>query len=509
MELNSVIESLENQSILVTGATGYLAKLFVEKLLRVQPNLKQLFLLIRAPNSASAAQRFNNEVSGGEVFRVLRAKHGLRYGTFISEKVTPIAGDISLQNLGINDAQLINNIWKDVDFVANFAANTKFDERYDDAIRTNTLGARHVAEFSNKCEKLKLLLHISTAYVWGEKSGLILENPLRMGETLNGTKSPELDIKVEMKLVLGRLNELKANQVSQKEEMIAMKEFGLERARLFGWPNTYVFTKAMGEMILGESKGHDHKVVIIRPPIISSTLKEPFPGWMEGIRTIDSVFLAYGKGKSRCFPVNPQTVLDVIPGDMVVNAAIVAMVGHGNQPSNENVRFIYHMGSSARAPLLCSKLLHYAYNYFSKNPMKSPPSKGETFGKPIKIPYPLIFPSVNCFLFFFYVTCVFPVKVLLMLNTLVFFDYFHDICSNAERTIKLVQRMIELYTPCIFIGVVRVYFSFDDSNTERLRMEVRLNEAEANTFYFDPKCINWEDYFMNIHIPGLVKYVFK
>ncbi|KAI3869265.1 hypothetical protein MKX03_030912 [Papaver bracteatum] len=166
-------------------------------------------------------------------------------------------------------------MWKEINVVANFAATTKFDERYDDAIRTNTMGAKHVAEFSMKCQKLKLLLHLSTAYVWGERSGLILENPLRMGETMNGIKSPELDIKVEMKLVSEKLNELRANQVSQKEEMIAMKEFGLERARFFGWPNTYVFTKAMGEMIIGEAKGYDHKVVILRPTI-ASTLKEPF-----------------------------------------------------------------------------------------------------------------------------------------------------------------------------------------------------------------------------------------
>ncbi|KAI3919342.1 hypothetical protein MKW92_015625 [Papaver armeniacum] len=502
MELNSVIEFLENQSILVTGATGFLAKLFVEKLLRVQPNVKQLFLLVRAPNSGAAAQRLDNEVSG-EVFRVLRAKHGVRYTTFISEKVTPTAGDISLENLGINDFDLINKIWKEVDVVANFAATTKFDERYDDAILTNTMGVKHVAEFSKKCEKLKLLLHISTAYVCGEKSGLILENPLRMGETLNGRKSPGLDIEVEMKLVSRRINELKAKQVPQKEEIIAMKEFGLERARLFGWPNTYVFTKAMGEMIIGESKGHDHKVVILRPSIITSTLKEPFPGWMEGVRTIDSGFLAYGKGKIRCFPVNPRTVVD-IPGDMVVNAAIVAMVAHANQPSNGDDRFTYHTGSSAKAPLHGTKLFAYGYKYFSKSPMISPPLKGESFGKPIKIAKPFIFSSMTSFLFFFYVVCVFPVKVLLLLNTLVFSDYFRDICSNMERTIKFLLRMAELYKPyALFKGI------FDDSNTERLRMEVRLNEAEANTFYFDPKCINWDDYFMNVHIPGLVKYVFK
>ncbi|KAI3839308.1 hypothetical protein MKX03_016852 [Papaver bracteatum] len=507
MELNSVVKSLENQCILVTGATGFLAN-FVEKLLRIQPNVKQLFLLVRAPNSESAAQRINNEVSG-EVFRVLRERQGVRCTTFIFEKVTPVAGDISLENLGIDDSDMINKMWKEsmllqiLPQLQNLMKGN-LPVRYDDAIRTNTMGAKHVAEFSMKCQKLKLLLHLSTAYVWGERSGLILENPLRMGETMNGIKSPELDIKVEMKLVSEKLNELRANQVSQKEEMIAMKEFGLERARFFGWPNTYVFTKAMGEMIIGEAKGYDHKVVILRPTIVTSTLKEPFPGWIEGVRTIDSVILACGKGNIRCFPMNPQTVVDVIPGDMVVNAAIVATVGHANQPSNGDNCSIYHVGSSTKAPLHGTKLFDYVYNYFCKNPMISPQLKKESFGKPIKIVYPFIASTMTSFLFFFYVICVFPVKIFLLLNTLVFFDYFHDICSIPERKIKSIRRMDEHYKPYVlFKGIL------DDSNTERLRMEARMTEAEASIFYFDPKCINWENYFMNMHIPGLVKYVFK
>lgn len=46
-------------------------------------------------------------------------------------------------------------------------------------------------------------------------------------------------------------------------------------------------------------------------------------------------------------------------------------------------------------------------------------------------------------------------------------------------------------------------------NTEKLQMAVRENTTEADIFYFDPKCINWEDYLMNVHLPGVVKYVFK
>lgn len=55
------------------------------------------------------------------------------------------------------------------------------------------------------------------------------------------------------------------------------------RAKAYGWPNTYVFTKAMGEMVVGQLKDNI-PTVILRPTIVSSTYKEPFPGWVEGVR---------------------------------------------------------------------------------------------------------------------------------------------------------------------------------------------------------------------------------
>lgn len=62
------------------------------------------------------------------------------------------------------------------------------------------------------------------------------------------------------------------------------------RARKYGWPNTYVFTKAMAEMLLNDDKG-DVPLVIVRPTIVTSTFKEPFPGWVEGVRyTLNIVY---------------------------------------------------------------------------------------------------------------------------------------------------------------------------------------------------------------------------
>ncbi|XP_026437718.1 fatty acyl-CoA reductase 3-like [Papaver somniferum] len=504
MELNSIIEYLDNKSILVTGPTGFLAKLFVEKLLRVQPNLKQLFLLIRASDSASVTQRFHNEVIEKEVFRVLKTKHGVGFNSFLPEKVTPVAGDVTLENLGIRDPELTRKLWSEVDFVANFAATTNFNERYDVAFDTNTVGAKNVSEFCMKCVNLKLLLYVSTAYVWGEKSGFLLENPLRKGETLNGTTSPKLDSQIEMKLISQKLQELKDEQVSYKEETTAMKEFGLRRARLFGWPNTYVFTKAMGEMEIGvliESR-NDLPVVILRPTMITSTFKEPFPGWIEGIRIIDSVILAGGKGKIKCFLGRAGLITDLIPGDMVVNAAIVAMVGHANQPSDNRQPIIYQVGSSARSPFEYIKLRGYLYNYFSKNPLISSPTSKHK-GKPIQVSHPYVFPTTASFFTFLYITHMLPLKGLRLVNSLLC-DYFRDKCNDAERKITFIMKLVKFYEPYIFFEGI-----FADSNTERLRASVRGNAAEADTFYFDPKCINWDEYFMNTHMPGLVKYALK
>lgn len=39
----------------------------------------------------------------------------------------------------------------------------------------------------------------------------------------------------------------------------------------------------MGEMLIDSMRG-EIPVVIIRPSVIESTYREPFPGWMEGNR---------------------------------------------------------------------------------------------------------------------------------------------------------------------------------------------------------------------------------
>ncbi|KAF6153512.1 hypothetical protein GIB67_027379 [Kingdonia uniflora] len=343
-----------------------------------------------------------------EVFKVLREKLGAGFDDFVLEKIVLIVGDTACENLRIEDSDLRDGLWREVDIIVNTAAAIKFDERYDVALGTNTIGAKNVLHFAKKYLKLQNLVHVSTVST----------------ETLNGTL--DLDIVHEHKVVRETLDDLRSQGVTKEFERTAMKELGLQRARQYGWPNTYAFTKAMGEMLIGLLRG-DLPVTILRPSIITSTIREPFPGWTEGIRYL----IGYGKGKIPCFLADPALVIDLIPGDMVANAMVVASVLHANQPS----QYICH--------------------------------------------------------------------VLQLLNA-VFCQYWQGLFKDLKGKIKLVLRLGELYEPYIFFEGV-----FDDSKSEKMRLKLSTRNLEADTFCFDPNCIDWDDYMVNIHLPGVVRHNLK
>ncbi|XP_057457852.1 fatty acyl-CoA reductase 3-like isoform X2 [Lotus japonicus] len=246
-----------------------------------------------------------------DLFRVLRDKLGADFDSFISKKVVAVAGDVSRVNLGLDqDKNLKDEVLEELDVIVHTAAATTFDERYDIAMGTNTMGAFNVVNFVKNCHKLKILLHVSTAYVCGEKGGLIVEEPLHIGQMKKG--SSNLDIFLEKQMIEEKLKELRAHNANEGTIKSVMQSFGLLRAKMHGWPNTYVFTKSMAEMLLVKMKDTlSLPLIIIRPTMILGTYSEPFPGWVEGVRTIDFVVAKYGNGTMTSFVGKPEIILDV------------------------------------------------------------------------------------------------------------------------------------------------------------------------------------------------------
>uniref|UniRef100_A0A0E0LTH3 Fatty acyl-CoA reductase n=1 Tax=Oryza punctata TaxID=4537 RepID=A0A0E0LTH3_ORYPU len=463
MDSGNVVAFFRGRSILITGSTGFLGKVLVEKILRVQPDVKKLYLLVRANNVESAMCRVQDEVTGKEIFQVLKEKHGDGFESFVEEKVCTLAGDIIYENLGLDSAKL-TELSNEIDIIVNGAATTNFYERF--------------RNFS--------------AYVAGDQEGLILEKPFLMGQALR--EGRHLDITSELNLIKETRREMKAsNCCSEKTEKRTMKELGLKRAKHFGWPNTYVFTKAMGEMLLGHLRG-DLPVVIIRPSIITSILKEPLPGWMEGIRTIDSVIIGYAKQALSFFLVDLNLIMDVIPGDMVVNAMMVAMAAH----SAEQAQTIYHVTSSLRNPAPYAVLSDAGHRYFFANP---PPRAGKK--KNGRLRRMRFFSTVASFRAHMAINYKLPLEILRLVN-IALCGMLSRRYDELSRKYRFVMHLVELYAPYTFFKGC-----FDDINTEKLRITMRKEEKNDGgyCFDFDPKSIDWEEYFYKVHIPGVVKYL--
>ncbi|GMJ14786.1 FATTY ACID REDUCTASE 2, MALE STERILITY 2 [Hibiscus trionum] len=489
-----IVKFLRGKEFFITGSTGFLAKVLIEKILRTVPDVGKIFVLVKAKSKEAAMERLKTEIINAELFKCLQQTYGNSYQSFMLSKLVPVVGNVCESDLGL-DADVAESIAQEVDIIVNSAANTTFDERYDVAMDINTRGACHLMGFAKKCNKLKLFLQVSTAYVNGQRQGRVMEKPFDIGDCIarenlisetTPRSVPELDIEEEFVLARDTMEGCHESEVAQK-----MKELGLERARKHGWQDTYVFTKAMGEMMINNMRG-EIPVVIIRPSVIESTCKEPFPGWMEGNRMMDPIVLCYGKGQLTGFLVDPNGVLDVVPADMVVNATLAAIARHGMTPKPDIN--IYHIASSVANPLVFQDLARMLHEHYNSWPFH------DSKGTPIHVTSMKLFSSMEDF------------------SAHLWRDAMHRAGSAAlaswggrmsqkletvcRKSVEQAMYLANIYEPYTFYGG-----RFDNSNTKRL-LET-MSEEEKTSFGFDVESIEWKDYIKNVHIPGLRRHVMK
>ncbi|OQU84474.1 hypothetical protein SORBI_3004G060700 [Sorghum bicolor] len=436
MDATKVAGCFKDRTILVTGSTGFLAKLVVEKILRVQPDVKKLYLLVRAPDNAAARQRVLHEILGKELFNVLRAKHGADFHSFIQEKISSLAGDVAHQNLGLENTRA-QQLFEEIDIIVHGAATTNFYERYDVALASNTFGTAHICQFARQCSHLKLLLHISTAYVVRLQKGQLLEKPLELGQPLK--KGRHLDIEAELKLA----NEFRAKFMkdhsgadsSQKLEKVAMKELGFKR-------------------------------------------------------TMDALIVASYEQRLPCFITG--SVLDSIPGDMVVNAMMVAMATHYN---DVGAQVVYHVTSALQNPLSCNLLGESIYAYCLINPRVRDDKRTI-----IQHKRPILFSRYAYFYTYVVLAYKTRLQVLYAVNYLLLRGRLTEYHSKLNRSLNYLMSTAKFYAPYIFFKGC-----FDDTNLRTLWGTTGARHGDGYIFNFDSSCVDWRLYLFNTHIPAVLK----
>ena len=131
-------EFYTGKTIFLTGATGFVGKVVLEKIIRSLGNYKKLFVMVRAKKNMSVRDRFEKSILSAELFDPLFAKDPILFQT-LREKVMPIAGDLIIDNLGmsVEDRAMVTS---QVDIIINCAASVNFDDPLLDAIEINYFG---------------------------------------------------------------------------------------------------------------------------------------------------------------------------------------------------------------------------------------------------------------------------------------------------------------------------------------------------------------------------------
>lgn len=159
----------KRKTIFLTGATGFVGSNLASKFLE-----RGYYLKFLARDKRQKANKRIEQI----MYRICK-KYKIWKG-----RVEVINGDITKDNLGLSPNEL-SKLCSEIDIVFHCAANTSFDkDRKREIEKDNVIGTKNILELSRWINNPNLH-YISTAYVCGQRKGIVYEDELDEGQTFN------------------------------------------------------------------------------------------------------------------------------------------------------------------------------------------------------------------------------------------------------------------------------------------------------------------------------------
>ncbi|PNF42320.1 Fatty acyl-CoA reductase wat [Cryptotermes secundus] len=435
-----VQEFYRGANVLITGGTGFMGKVLMEKLLRSCPHLNTIYVLIRSKKGKDPETRLEDIFSDPLFDKMKDNEPKLRH------KVVAISGDCNLQGMGLKSLDR-SLLMEDVTHIFHVAATVRFDEAMRLAVGINVMGTHNVLELAKEMSKLKVVIHVSTAYC--------------------NCHLQEIEEKLYTYSFTHQKVSAIADSVSDKV-MEVITPYMLEE-----WPNTYAFTKAVAEDLVRD-EGVGLPIGVFRPAIVVATRDEPVCGWIDNLYGPTGVFVGAGTGLIRTVHIDGDKVANIVPVDMAVNALIVSAWEVANKPraqSGDEIP-VYNYVSSVQRPLTWEQFMEKS----SRHGKKVPPMRGVwcyslTLNK-----------HRSLHLLYTFLLHVLPAIIV---------DGFAALLGKRPKLLKIYKKINKFINVISYFGTRE--WKFTNKNVQALWE--RLNEEDRKMFDFDIGGLDWEKYF--------------
>ncbi|XP_047364207.1 fatty acyl-CoA reductase wat-like isoform X1 [Vespa velutina] len=453
---SEVSEFFSGRKILITGGSGFLGRLILEKLLRSCPKIERIYLFMRGKKQKDMQTRFK-EYFNDIVFDRLREEQ-----KDVEKKIVLIESDMNELNLGMSerDSERI----KDTEVIFHCAASVRFNETLRFIINVNVRATRDLLLLAREMPNLKVFTYVSTAY-----SQCIYE-------------------RIEEKFYIPPF---KTEDIIKLTEILNDDQLNFITPELLGkCPNTYTYSKAICEDTVRQySRGLP--TCIVRPSSVLAAEKDPIAGWINNFYGLTGVAIGVGLGIIRVMNINKELFHDIIPADYVVNNIIVSTWDTAKKGSispvitnfdkdDESLTVdaeeipIYNIVSSVQNPVdwnyCILKLLEVASNMpFSKC-----------------LWYPFFLGLKNEYFVYLSIILLHWIPGLIV-------DSLAFLVGRKPRLLNIYRKLHKLTNVMNFFTTHQWEFSNDNVS----KLWNKLSVVDKNKFFFNISDLDWDSYFLS------------
>ncbi|XP_011605197.2 fatty acyl-CoA reductase 1 isoform X2 [Takifugu rubripes] len=448
--MTTIPEYYTGKNVLITGATGFMGKVLLEKLLRSCSGVRNVYVLVRSKAGQSAKARVTDMINCKLFERLQEEQPGF------ADKIIAVNSDLTQPELNLSkeDRSILT---ENVDIIFHCAATIRFNEPLKDAVQLNVLATQKMLALARRMKHLQIFIHISTAYANCDKDlieEVVYPPPVDYGKLIDCLDWMD-------------------------EELVSTLTPKLIRQH----PNTYTYTKALAEYLVQQEASHLN-VAIVRPSIVGASWKEPFPGWIDNFNGPSGIFIAAGKGILRTMRASNDAVADLVPVDVVINAMLAAAWYSGSQAFNRSRNImVYNCTTGGINPFHWGEVENCINMSFKTNPLE------QAFRRPnVNL-------RSNPFTNQYWTTVSHTLPALL-------YDGYLMLTGHKPRMMKTITRLHKSM-------MVLEYFTSHSWvwNTDNMTMLMaQMSPEDKKLFNFDVRQLHWAEY-MESYCMGTKKYV--